>query len=146
MIDTSPFMQGADHMASVIVVEDEEDFRASLREVLAYAGFTIIDAGSADTATHMLQEQQDIQLLVTDIDLPGELDGVALANVARKQHPNMPVIFISGQPLKMSKAWAFDGPAAFFHKPFSFNMLVNAAQGFIHPLAETPSPATLPPH
>ena len=133
-------------MASVIVVEDEEDFRASLREVLAYAGFTIIDAETADIATHMLQERHDIQLLVTDIDLPGELDGVALANVARKQHPNMPIIFISGQPLKLSRAWAFDGPAAFFHKPFSFNMLVTAAQGFIHPPAETPDAATPPAH
>lgn len=124
-------------MASVIVVEDEEEFRTYLSEVLAYAGFATIDAESADSAASLLQQQPDIQLLVTDIDLPGKLDGVALANVVRQSHPDMPVIFISGQPMRLREAWMLDGPTAFFHKPFSFNMLLSAAQGFLHQAQET---------
>ena len=129
-------------MASVIVVEDEDDFRAFLREALTYAGFATIDAGTADTAADLLRQEHDIQLLVTDIDLPGKLDGVALATAARQQYPNMPIIFISGRPMKLLEAWTFDGPAAFFHKPFSFNMLVTAAQGFIHQAGGTLRPPT----
>lgn len=117
-------------MSAVIVVEDEEDFRASLREVLTYEGFAIIDVGSAESAASLLR-QGGVGLLVTDIDLPGRLDGIALARVARQQRPHMPIIFISGQPPKLNEAWAFDGPAAFFHKPFSFKMLVAAARGFV---------------
>lgn len=124
-------------MASVMVVEDEGDFRAALCETLTYAGFATVDAETADLAAELLRQDHDIVLLLTDIDLPGQLDGVALAYVARQRHPRMPIVFISGRPMKLREAWPLDGPAAFFHKPFGFNLLITAVKGFLHQTVET---------
>ncbi|HYZ23741.1 MAG TPA: response regulator [Rhodopila sp.] len=121
-------------MASVIVVEDEPEIRTFLGDVLTQAGFATLNTATADAAAQLLRlHQDDIHLLVTDIDMPGALDGVALAKVARRQCPGMPVIFISGHPIRLRNAWTFTGPTAVFHKPFSFRMLVTAAQGFVQP-------------
>jgi DNA-binding NtrC family response regulator len=113
----------------VMVVEDEDEIRDCLVEVLINAGYNIVSAETGDTAAHLLR-QEDVGLVVTDIDLPGQLDGIALASAARQRHPGIPVIFISGQPTKLRDAWALEDPAAFLQKPFSFKTLVTAVHGF----------------
>jgi DNA-binding response OmpR family regulator len=117
-------------VSCVIVVEDEEEIRNFLVEVLNDAGFDTVDAETGDAAAQLLG-QEDVRLVVTDIDLPGGLDGIALAAVARQRYPGIPVIFISGQPAKLLDAWALEDPAAFLPKPFSYRMLVTAVQGFV---------------
>ena len=116
-------------MPCIMVVEDDDKLRDFLIEVLSDAGFTIISAETADAAAQAL-DHEDVQLVVTDIDMPGRLDGIALATAARQRRPGIPVIFISGQSAKMLDAWALDDPAAFLQKPFSFATLVTAVNGF----------------
>jgi CheY-like chemotaxis protein len=80
----------------VLVVEDEFMVRLVLSEALAEDGFAVAEAGSADEALAVLQLDAAIELLLTDIRLPGPLDGLALASKAREQRPMLPVIFLTG--------------------------------------------------
>jgi CheY-like chemotaxis protein len=117
-------------MSCVMVVEDEAEIRDFVTEVLTDAGFDTVNAESGDAAAQLLAHE-DVRLVVTDINMPGRLDGIALAMAARQRHPGIPVIFISGQSAKLLDAWALDDPAAFLQKPFSFKMLVTAVHGFM---------------
>ena len=82
----------------ILIVEDEFLIRLTLAEALAEDGFEVIEAGSGDEALTLLQQQDGITLLLTDIQLPGGLDGVALARTAREKVPDMPVIYMTGRP------------------------------------------------
>jgi len=80
----------------VLVVEDEFLIRLSLSEALAEAGFVVTEAETADAALPLIQADPSFDLLVTDIQLPGELDGSALARAARDLQPALPVLFMTG--------------------------------------------------
>ena len=68
-------------------------------EVLCEEGFQIIEAPSADAALELLKSSS-LRLIVTDINLPGMRDGIDPAIAARTIKPEIPVIFISGRPMK----------------------------------------------
>jgi CheY-like chemotaxis protein len=82
----------------ILIVEDEFLIRLTLAEALAEDGFAVAEAASGDEALAMLQEDASIELLLTDIQLPGKLDGIALARAARRHAPLLPVIFMTGRP------------------------------------------------
>ena len=81
----------------VLVVEDELLNREIMAEALVEAGFTVDAADSADEAVRMLDED-GYQLLVTDIHMPGRLDGIGLAQHVHGQDPTMPIVFVTGRP------------------------------------------------
>jgi DNA-binding response OmpR family regulator len=114
-------------MTCILVVEDESDVREPIVEVLQDAGFQIIEAATADAATAWLN-LKGLSLIVTDINLPGRLNGIDLAATARHVRPGIPVIFISGRAANLEEAHALGGPAAFLLKPFSFTTLVEDVQ------------------
>src|SRR5579859_7458646 len=87
------------------------------------AGFEIVEAATADEAVVLLRDER-VGLIVTDINLPGATDGIALAQAARMQSPNIPVVFISGRPDKLMEARVIGYPSVFLQKPFSFEKLV----------------------
>lgn len=117
-------------MGNVLVVEDEGDVREILVEVISDAGFQIIEAATADAAFKDV-DLTDIQLIVTDINLPGNLDGIDLAIAARQAHPGIPIVFISGRPGKLADAHVMSDPAAFLLKPFSLNKLVRDVERLV---------------
>ena len=82
----------------VLVVEDEFLIRLTLVEALSDEGFEVLEAETGDAALPMLQGDQTICLLLTDIQLPGALNGRMLASKARENLPNLPVIFMTGRP------------------------------------------------
>ena len=112
-------------MVCILLVEDESEIRDMLVEVLHDAGFQTVEATTGDAAAELLALDTP-SLIVTDINLPGQLDGFDLAVSARKAHPSIPIIFISGWPAKLEQARALGHPAAFLQKPFTFNSLVSA--------------------
>ena len=73
-------------MTCVLVVEDEDDIRCLLVEVLTEAGYNVVEAETADAAVPLLR-MEGVRLVVTDIDMPGRLDGVDLALRARAIRP-----------------------------------------------------------
>ena len=82
----------------ILIVEDEFLIRLTLAEVLADEGYEVLEAESGDAAIGLLEDSPDIAVLLTDIQLPGALDGRALAERARRSRPDLPVIFMTGRP------------------------------------------------
>ena len=82
----------------VLIVEDEFLIRLTLSEALADEGFEVLEAEEGEAALHLLHEDPSVSLLLTDMQLPGPMDGRALAAAARKARPDLPVIYTSGRP------------------------------------------------
>jgi CheY-like chemotaxis protein len=80
----------------VLVVEDEDLVRDSIVLDLKDAGFDVIAAGTGDEASFLLPKMERIDLLLTDIRMPGRINGWVLADMARCRRPNLPVIYTSG--------------------------------------------------
>ena len=108
---------GADTIAAqqILIVEDEFLIRLTLSEVLADEGYQVLEAGSGDEAIMILDSKPGIALLLTDIQLPGALDGRALVQRARQQRPALPVIFMTGRPDARDEAGTRD---MFVAKPY----------------------------
>jgi CheY-like chemotaxis protein len=83
---------------TVLIVEDEFLIRMMLAESLADHGLTVLEAGTAEEGRAALREHGAIALMITDLTLPGADDGLALAQWARGQRPELPVIFVTGRP------------------------------------------------
>ena len=81
---------------TILVVEDAEDLRHIAVAHLQSLGYTVLQAAVGTTALALLRERPDINLLFTDIILPGGMDGGALARQAKAFHPNIKVLFASG--------------------------------------------------
>ena len=82
--------------AHVLLVEDEKDVMKVLITTLENAGFMVTAAINGDTAFNLFCEAGPFDVLVTDIVMPGELQGPALAKAVRARAPKTPVIFMSG--------------------------------------------------
>jgi DNA-binding response OmpR family regulator len=82
----------------VFIVEDEFLIRLTLSEVLSDEGYEVFEAETGDEALGMLDAAGQIDVLLTDIQLPGSLDGRALVRQARMTRPTLPVIFMTGRP------------------------------------------------
>ena len=82
--------------AVVLLVEDEEQVRLLSAETLRDYGYQVLEAPDGRTALGLLQASKQIDLLVTDVGLPGNLNGRQVADAARTAHPNLPVILITG--------------------------------------------------
>jgi CheY-like chemotaxis protein len=111
-------------MVCILVVEDENDIRTVIAEVLDEAGFTVLEARSADAAVPLL-DREGVQLIITDIDMPGRLDGVELAIEARRAHPEIPVLFITGKPRLLPDTDALADPVLCLLKPFTLSALLS---------------------
>ncbi len=106
---------------SVLVVEDEGIVRALIVETLRDAGCAVTEAASADEAVRALKTAAQPDVLITDVKLPGALDGVELAARIRKDLPRMKVIVTSGHASPENARHVAD---AFFAKPFELKRLV----------------------
>src|SRR5256885_7980554 len=83
--------------AVVLVVEDEMLLRMRAVDMVEDAGFTSVEAVNADEAVAILESRSDIALLLTDIQMPGSMDGLRLAHAVRKRWPAIKIILVSGQ-------------------------------------------------
>jgi two-component system, response regulator PdtaR len=80
---------------AVLVVDDEPLIRMDLAATIEEAGFKVYEAANADQAVELLEEVEDIKVLLTDVDMPGSMDGVQLAHYARSYWP-VQIIVASG--------------------------------------------------
>ena len=78
---------------AVLVVEDEEEVRALSVEILRDLGYMVIEAANASAALTVLERQQPVDLLFTDVGLPGGMNGRQLADRARGLRPGLKVLF-----------------------------------------------------
>lgn len=81
---------------TVMIVDDEPTIRMLVSEVLEDQGYVALEAAEGATALRMLESDARIDLLVTDVGLPGGMNGRQLADAARTIRPDLPVLFITG--------------------------------------------------
>ena len=108
---------------TVLVVDDEQRIRSSLRGILNDEGFRVLDTGIAPEVMDLIgRESPNIVLL--DVWMP-EIDGIELLRRIKTEHPNLPVIMISGHANIQSAVAATKlGAADFIQKPFSVSGLL----------------------
>jgi DNA-binding NtrC family response regulator len=112
--------------AAILVVEDEMLLRMRAVDMVEDAGFTPIEAINADDALAILESRSDIELLFTDIQMPGSIDGLKLAYAVHERWPLIKIILVSGQ-LKLTDN---EKPAdsRFFGKPLDMKQMIAAMQ------------------
>jgi CheY-like chemotaxis protein len=91
-------MSGITASRSVIVllVEDEALIRMIAADALLEAGFEVLEASNADEAVEILESRDDISIVFSDIDMPGSMDGVKLAEAVRGRWPPIEIVLTSG--------------------------------------------------
>jgi signal transduction histidine kinase/CheY-like chemotaxis protein len=107
----------------VLLVEDDEDVRASTAAMLRELGYDVHEAAAGAGALRLLREQPDVRLLLTDVGLPGGMDGRLLAAAACRQRPGLRVLFTTGYAEAMVEGGAIDPRLEFMTKPFSYATL-----------------------
>ncbi len=111
----------------ILVVEDEFLIRLTLTEALGDEGFEVLGAETGDAALPMLEPGSGIRLLLTDIQLPGSLNGFALVARARQAMPDLPVIYMTGRPDPADSASA-SRLDMFISKPYTLVEICEAAK------------------
>src|SRR4029453_2551624 len=88
---------GSPHAEKVLVVEDEPLIQILATEALEDAGFEVLTAWNADEALRVLNQHGDeVRVLFTDVNMPGEMDGVELAEAVHERWPHIGLLLSSG--------------------------------------------------
>jgi UDP-3-O-[3-hydroxymyristoyl] N-acetylglucosamine deacetylase len=112
---------------TVLVVDDEERIRSSLRGILSDEGYRVLDTGDGSGAMEILSRENP-SLVLLDVWMPG-LDGIELLRRIKQERPHTPVIMISGHAnIQNAVAATRLGAADFLEKPFSVNGLLAALE------------------
>ena len=109
----------------VLVLEDEADVRQTLCEQLHLLGYLTLEAANGEQAMQMLASSGEIDVLISDLMLPGSLSGVEVINHARKHYPRLTLLLISGQDLRPAHNPALPD-VALLRKPFTRAQLAQA--------------------
>jgi CheY-like chemotaxis protein len=100
---------------TVLVVDDEPLILEMILEELTEQGFLVLEADTGEAALSIIKSGRMVDVLFTDIRLPGDLDGWRLAATAREARPELPVIYASGYVVE--KGAAVPG-SIFLKKPY----------------------------
>lgn len=108
----------------VLVVEDEALVRMDIVDRLELEGFTVSEAGNADDAISQLERYPEIEILFTDIDMPGTMDGLKLSAFVRGRWPPVRIVVTSGH-MMVDVADLPDG-GMFFSKPYEASKIISS--------------------
>jgi DNA-binding response OmpR family regulator len=122
--------------ATILIVEDDVILRFSLAMELSQAGFFVREAANADEAETVLATGAPVDLVVTDIEMPGSRDGLALAKSVRAFRPHIRLIVVSGIVPDTGIVGVAD---AFFGKPYDFDRLVLRIRSLLSPALLSPT-------
>jgi CheY-like chemotaxis protein len=81
----------------VLLVEDETLVRLTQVDILREAGFWVLEAENADEAFEILRRRKDVRVVLTDVDMPGSIDGFEFARLVAQGWPEVGVLVISGK-------------------------------------------------
>ncbi|NWD89758.1 response regulator, partial [Pseudomonas sp. K5002] len=132
---TTPATQGEAPVAlegeAVVVVEDDPAVRMLVVNVLDELGYTAHQAADARAALPLLESDLRVDLLVTDVGLPG-MNGRQLAEIARQHRPDLKVLFMTGYAEKAAERQGFlEEGMDMVAKPFSIDLLANKIRSMI---------------
>jgi len=109
---------------SVLVIEDEPLIRMTVADDLRDAGFRVLEAANAAEALQVLNTDASIRAIFTDIDMPGDLDGLQLAWIVRDRWPPIEIVITSGN--RKVDITDMPGGALFFPKPYAHQPVIDA--------------------
>jgi PAS domain S-box-containing protein len=124
-------MPKADDGESVLVVDDEEVVRMLILDVLDDLGYAAIDAADGDAALRLVEENPNLDLLITDLGLPGAMNGRQLADVARMRHPGLKVLFITGFAEAEKEVGRLGPGMELMTKPFAMGSLATLIRSLL---------------
>jgi CheY-like chemotaxis protein len=109
----------------VLVVEDEALTRKLVAESLRKAGFEVEEAETGEEAVGLIRDHPErFEALVTDLQMPGRLDGSEVAAAIRQQLPDIPVVIASGRPELFQESWHRELGYGLVSKPFRASELI----------------------
>jgi signal transduction histidine kinase len=120
-------LAGVDGRKTVLLVEDDPDLRLVMSAQMQELGYTVHAVTNGDEAISVIESPSTIDVLVTDIILPGGTDGVSVIKDAIQVRPDLAVLCISGFDLNQSdRKWLRVQNIELLEKPFSFEQLADA--------------------
>jgi CheY-like chemotaxis protein len=137
----------ADKSTVVLLVEDEALVRMVCADILMDRGFRVIEAVNADEALTLLEARPDVQAIVTDVEMPGSLNGFTFARLVHKAWPHIRIVITSGRAGPGDES--MPSSALFISKPFTATKLLEAVHTILRPEHEPvaiprQAPATKP--
>ncbi|MFJ7311741.1 response regulator [Pseudomonas sp. NPDC098747] len=121
----------------ILVVEDDPLILEFLCEILQEEGFKVEPRASADAASiYLEQHAQQVALLLTDITMPGTLNGADLANLVGDRWPDKPVMVMSGY--ETPETSGVRHPVAFIKKPWAIGKLLDCVESALNPKPPLP--------
>jgi PAS domain S-box-containing protein len=121
--------QSAGRGETILVVEDNPDVKSVAVTLLEQLNYRTVAVDNAKSALNLLATGTPIDLVFTDVMLPGDLDGVALAQAISKKHPRVPVLLTSGY----AKALAARHGLPILRKPYQLSALAEAIRSSLDP-------------
>jgi len=113
----------------VLVVEDEPMLLLDGMCIFEEAGFEAVPAANAAEAICCLEERHDIAVVITDIGMPGVMDGLSLCTSIRERWPQIEMIVISGHNAPLTGE--LPARCVFLSKPYEVAQLLQAIRGFV---------------
>lgn len=125
MVDIVAFPQenSAGFRPTILIVDDEPVIRGLLYDYLSEAGFRAVAVECGDAAARLLDQNTNIDLVFSDVQMPGTLDGFGLARWVKEHRPGLPVLLASGDLGKLNSAHDLCG-AEIMPKPYDFPLVV----------------------
>ncbi|MCI0599815.1 MAG: response regulator [Beijerinckiaceae bacterium] len=120
----------------VLVVEDEPFVRLMAADVLSLAGFSVLEAGNADEALRILEAQAEVRVVFTDVDMPGSIDGLGLAERIGQRWPRIGIVFASGHRHYIKR---ISRDSRFLAKPYAGKALVREIEESMYAAAPASS-------
>jgi two-component system, response regulator PdtaR len=105
----------------VLIVEDEPLVRLTGADLLAEAGFKVLEAGNADEALRIIEATPEVRVVFSDIEMPGSLDGLGLAHRISRRWPSIGIVLASGHRIR---AETIPREVRFLPKPYDGTVLV----------------------
>ncbi len=125
--------------AVILVVEDDALVQLELADWLTNLGLTVLTADNAEEGLTLLDARPDIEFLMTDIQLPGTLDGIKLAHHVAERWPPIKILVVSG--MFKTELAVLPAGSHFFPKPFNRQHLWQVLSGSDLPDAPIAPPA-----
>lgn len=117
-------MPVAPEAPAILVVEDETFTRIAAVDLLSDAGLKNYEAADADEALSALEDHPEIGLIVTDVNMPGPMDGMSLARRVCRMRPDVGIIVTSGR--RRIPDAELPGGGTFLPKPYRPQQLIDA--------------------
>lgn len=110
----------------VLVVEDEPHLREAVSAALTQEGFHVTQAASGDEAAGLIDCPHDFDVLLTDVNMPGRLDGIGVAARARARTPGLPIVVATGRQGAQHRVAALQPRCALVMKPYGLRAILTA--------------------